>query len=76
MGEGDLPLSPDLKRRVRRWLAAYTDYEILPGEGRWQPTPPDVPPEEKERQWVAEGQHLRDAIQDELGSEYDVVYET
>ena len=75
LSEDDLPLSPQLKDRIKRWLNAYDQTPQVPGAGTWTPPLSDTAGDE-EATWVAEGTEIRDAIQRELGSGYRVIYET
>lgn len=75
LAEEDLPLSPELRARIKRWLNAYDDQTPQTSEaGRWMP-PPGASADDEEASWVAEGADIRDAIQRELGTGYRVRYE-
>lgn len=74
LDEADLPLSAATKRRVLAWLNAYDD-ESRGDIPRWQP-PTGVEGDAEEAAWVEEGESLRTIIQEELGPDYEVVFET
>lgn len=65
IGLDTLPLSPEMKSRLRAWAKRHdsimdTDYE-------W-------PSDADEAAWVAEGQAMLDLLRHELGEKYDVTY--
>ena len=75
VAEDDLPLSPELKLRIKQWLNAYDRTPQRPEVATWIP-PADLSREDQEEAWVAEGRAIRDAIEAELGPDFEVVYET
>jgi hypothetical protein len=72
--EDALPLSEELKQRMRAWLNAYS----TPRSGWPVSTPLDdgAGTNTYEDLWEAEGTRIRDAIAEELGAGYEVVFET
>jgi len=73
LDEGDLPLSAPTKRRILAWLNAYDD-EYRQDVPPWR-APAGVEGDAEEAAWVAEGENLRALIQDELGPDYEVIFE-
>jgi hypothetical protein len=75
LAEDDLPLSPALKDRLKAWLNAWSEPSWVQSTWPiWQP-PPGVSAEQDEALWVQEGKAIREALQAELGDEYEVVFE-
>lgn len=60
-----LPLSSELKNRLRAWARRHDDL-MDPAHER--------PSQAAETEWVAEGQALLPSLRRELGPEYDVEY--
>ena len=65
--EGDLPLSLQLRHRIKAWFSAYD----RPREGwpLWSP-PLGVGPDEEEAAWAEEAEAIGVEIQRELGDGY------
>lgn len=74
LSENDLPLSSELKVRIKRWLNAY-DTPVYPEVGCWTPVPGTLKGP-VEGAWVAEGEAIRCALQVELGAGYKVMFQS
>ena len=74
LGEDDLPLSDDLKHRIKAWFNAFDDHSRQDWP-LWAPPPEARGTEEsEERAWVQEGEVLRELIERELGDPYVVLF--
>jgi hypothetical protein len=74
LSEDDLPLSADLKIRIKAWLNAYDSTYVEPSWPTWQP-PVGVSEQEEEELWLQEASAIRASMAVELGDEFDVIVE-
>jgi hypothetical protein len=75
LGENDLALSTELKDRLKAWLNAWWEPSwVQPTWPMWEP-PVGASAEEEEALWVREGEAIREALEAELGDDFEVLFE-
>ena len=74
LAEDELPVSDELRQRIRAWFNAY-DSHPRPDWPIWV-APSGLSDDEEEVAWVAEGEAIRVRLANELGPGYVVEFRT